>query len=183
MRRLGILFVAILLLAGCETFPAHKYSLSVNNINAIKDTMGTGHARSLAVRDFTAASPGEYEIHCGINGLITMPRRTPVEKYIREALIDELKEADVYSLDQIEATGVITGHLKKLKIHPTGGGWLIDLTITFKSGEAFTVSESYPLNGAQCDQTAAALAPAVQDLIHQIIAHPAFQKKMGMPTN
>jgi hypothetical protein len=183
MRRLGILVAGIFLLAGCETFSIQKYSLSSENTDVLRGAMSSGQVTSVAVGDFTATSPGQFEMQCGMNGQMRTPQHTPFEKYIREAFIDELKKAGAYSLDQIEAGRVITGHLDKIKMNSEKGSWDIDLTIEFKSGAYFTVSESYQFEGASCEQTAAALVPAVQDLIHRIITHPTFQGKMEKPEN
>lgn len=180
MRCLGILIVAIFMLSGCETFSARQYSLSQQNIATIKNTMMMGHVSSLAVGEFTAANPGQFELRCGINNLIKMPHNTPYEKYIREALIAELKNADVYSLDQIEAGRVITGHLDTFKLDSDTGSWVIKVTISFKSGEAFTVTETYEHDEISCERAASTLVAAVQELIHKIITNPAFQSKMGV---
>ena len=180
MRCLGILIVAIFTLSGCETFSVHQYSLSQQNTATIKNTiLMTGQLTSLAVGEFTASNPGQFELRCGINNLIKMPRNTPYEKYIREALIEELKKAGVHSLDQIEAGRVITGNLDTFKLDSDTGDWVIKITITFKSGESFTVSETYEHNEISCEEAASSLVTAVQELIHKIITHPVFQSKMG----
>jgi hypothetical protein len=183
MMRPVIVLAAIFLLAGCETFSVHQYVLSPENTVAIKNTMSEGKITSIAVGEFTAAYPGQFEMRCGMNKQIRMPNRIPFEKYIREALINELKKADAYSLDQIEAGKVISGYVDKINSNSAMGGWDIEITSTFKSGEFFTVSETYPQNGDSCEQTAAALVPAVQELIHKIVTHPTFQSKVGIPVH
>ena len=183
MRYLGILAVAAFLLTGCETFAIHNYSLSNKNTDAIITAMNAGEVKSIAVGEFSASSPGQFEMTCGMNKQIRTPRHTPFEKYVREALIAELKKADAYSLDQIEAGKVITGHLDKFRFNSDTGGWDINLIITFKSGESFTVSESYLIDDTSCQQVTATAVPAVQDLIYKVITHPIFQKKMGMTVN
>ena len=183
MRGLGISVLALFLLAGCETFSIHHYPLSQRNIATIKATMSSGGVSSIAVGEFDAASPGQTEIMCGMNGQIRTPQQVSFEKYIRDALIDELKQANAYSLDQIEAGRVITGYLDNIKINSTNGSWDIKLIITFKSGESFTILESFPFDDVSCEQSTAAFVPAVQDLIYKIITHPVFRQKMGLPTN
>jgi hypothetical protein len=182
MRYLGIL-AAVLLLAGCETFSIHNYSLSNKNTDAIISAMNTGRVSSIAVGEFSASSPGQFELSCGTNKQIRTPQHIPFEKYVREALIAELKKADAYSLDQIEADRVITGHLDKFRFNADSGGWDIDLTIRFRSGESFTVTESYLIDSTSCQDITAAALPAVQDLIYKVITHPTFQKKMGVTAN
>jgi hypothetical protein len=183
MRGPGFLLLAVFMLAGCETFTFQQYSLSQRNIQIIRETMVSGGVSSIAVGEFTAASPGHFEIECGMNGQIRTPQDIPFEKYIREAFIDELKKADAYWLDQIEAGRVITGYLDNVKINSTTGSWDFKLIIKFKSGESFTVFESYPLDDVSCEQSAAAFVPAVQELIYKIITHPVFREKMGLTTH
>ena len=180
MRGLGIAVVALVMLAGCETFAVHQYPLSQRNIATIKRTMSVGEASSIAVGEFTAAAPGQSEISCGMNGQIRTPQQIPFEKYIRQAFIDDLKKADAYSLDQIEAGRVITGYLDNIKINAKDGSWDIKLIIHFKSGETYTVLESYQIEDASCEQSAAAFIPAIQELIYKIITHPTFREKMGL---
>ena len=178
MRCLGILIVTLLILSGCETFPVQQYSLSQENIAAIKQTMRSGHVSSLAVGEFTATTPGQFELRCGFSQLIKMPHNMPYEKFIREAFINELKKAGAYSLDQIEAARVITGHLDTFKLDSDSGSWIIKLTIEFKSGEVFTVTENYQHDEISCQRAASTLVPAIQDLIQKIITNPVFQSKM-----
>ena len=182
-RSLGISILALFMLAGCETFSFHQYPLSQRNIETIKKTMAANGVTSLAVGKFTAAAPGQTEIMCGVNGQIRTPNQVPFEKYIRDAFIDELKKADAYSLDQIEAGRVITGYLDGLRLNSVNGSWDIKLIITFRSGESFTVMESYQFDGMSCEQSTAAFIPAVQDLIYNIITHPVFRMKMGQAGN
>jgi hypothetical protein len=183
MKGLSTCLLASLLLAGCETFSFHQYSLSRQNIETIKRTMAEGDVSSIAVGEFTAAAPGRTEIMCGVNSQIKTPQQISFEQYIREALIDELKRADAYSLDQIEAGRVITGYLDNIKLNSGNGSWDFKLIIRFKSGESFTVNESYLFDGTSCEQSTAAFIPAVQDLIHRIITNPLFREKMGLTAN
>lgn len=180
MRCLGTLLIAVFMLSGCETFTVQQYSLSRQNSIEIRNTMMLGHVPSLAVGEFTASNPGQFELRCGYNNLIKMPNDTPYEKYIRSALIDELKKADAHSLDQIEAGRVITGNLDTFKLDSDSGSWVIKVTISFKSGESFTVTEVYEHDEMSCERAASTLVPAVQQLIHKIITNPVFQKKMGV---
>ena len=183
MRGIAISVFALLVLAGCETFSFHQYSMSQRNIDAIKRTMANAGVSTLAVGEFNAAAPGRSDITCGINGQIRTPQQVPFEQYIREAFIDEIKKANVYSLDQIEADRVITGYLDNIKLDSNNGNWDFKLIITFKSGKSFTVMESYPFEGSTCEKSAAAFNPAVQDLIFNTINHPVFRQDLGLTGN
>ncbi len=183
MRGVAISVFALLALAGCETFSFHQYSMSQRNIDAIKQTMAEAGKSTLAIGEFNAAASGLSNVDCGINGQIRTPHQVPFVQYIRDALIDEVKKANAYSLDQIEADKVITGYLDNIKLNSSNGSWDFKLIITFKSGKSFTVMESYPFDGSSCEQSAAAFNPAVQDLIFNIINHPVFREELGLPGN
>ena len=184
MRGSGLsILVLILLLVGCETFTFQQYSLSQRNIDTIRETMALGGVSTLAVGEFTATRPSQSEIGCGLNGEISTPQEVTFVKYIREAIIDELKKARVYSLDQIEAGRVITGNLNSVKLNTGSGSWDINITITFKTGKSFTVAESYQFDDVSCEQSAAAFNPAVQELIYKIFTNPTFRENFGVSGN
>ena len=177
MRCVGILIVAIFLLSGCETFSINQYSLSQQNTAAIQNAMIKGGIISLAVGEFTSAYPGPFEARCGVNSLIKLPNNTPPEKYIRDALIDEIKDAGGYSLDQIEAGRVLTGHLDRFTLDGDSGAWVIQVTVSLNTGDVYTVSETYQNEEASCSKAASGLVPAVQELIYKIVSHPMLQRK------
>ena len=183
MRGPGLSILALILLVGCETFTFHQYSLSQRNIDTIRETMALGGVSTLAVGEFTATRPGQSEIGCGLNGEISTPQEVTFVKYIREAIIDELKKARVYSLDQIEAGRVITGNLNSVKLNTGSGSWDINMTITFKTGKSFTVAESYQFDDVSCEQSAAAFNPAVQELIYKIFTNHTFRENLGVSGN
>ena len=178
MRYLGILIVTILLLSGCETLSVQQYLPTQQNTSVIKNVMMMSNISSLAVGEFTTSHPGQFESLCGINKLIRIPNNTPPDIYIRNALINEIKEAGVYSLDQIEAERVITGHLDTFKLDSDTGSWIIQVTISLNTGDVYTVSETYEHDEISCERAASTLVPAVQDLIYKIVSNPAFQRKM-----
>ena len=180
MRGPGLSILALILLVGCETFTFHQYSLSQRNINTIRKTMALGGVSTLAVGEFTATRIDQSGVDCGLNGEIRTPQQVTFVKYIREAIIDELKKAKVYSLDQIEAGRVITGNLNSVKLNTSSGSWDINITITFKTGESFTVAESYQFDDVSCEQSAAAFNPAVQELIYKIFTNPTFRENIGV---
>jgi hypothetical protein len=63
------------------------------------------------VGDFTAAQPGRTEITCRAVGPIKTPYGESFEAFIRKALIDELRIAEIYS-ETVRVT--LTGRLDSL---------------------------------------------------------------------
>ena len=181
MRFLGILIVALFMLSGCETLQVDQYSASQQNIAAIRNAMIKAGIDTLAVGEFTSAYPNPFESRCDFNSLVRIPHNIPPEKYIRNALINELKDTGVYSLDQIEAGRVITAHLDRFLLDNDNGKWLIVITVSLNTGDVYTVTETYEFDVITCERAASSLMPAIQDLIYKIVTHPAFQRRIDNP--
>ena len=92
MRYLAIILLAAIL-SGCSTYAAQRYSISVDNVTALRSLEG----KPLKVGPFTAAKPGLSEIMCRGVGPIKTPDGEPFADFIRKALIDELKLANAFS--------------------------------------------------------------------------------------
>jgi len=66
-----LLFAAVLALAltGCSTYSVSRYSMSADNVTALRDLSG----KSINVGAFTAKEPGQKEIMCRGVGPIKTP--------------------------------------------------------------------------------------------------------------
>ncbi len=172
MRNIWLSIVLALFISGCSTYAANRYSISVDNVTSLKTLSGT----QLNVGQFTATKPGLTEIACRGVGPIKTPDGETFENYIRKALIDELKLAELYSEN---APVTLTGNLDNIDFSSNSGTWDLSLTIKSSNGKVLSVSETYSFTTSfygetACNQTAQALMPAVQDLISKIIEHPEF---------
>jgi hypothetical protein len=166
--------VAISVLSGCSTYAASRYSISADTVAALRDLRG----QSVRVGDFTAAQPGRTEITCRAVGPIKTPDGEAFEAFIRKALIDELRIAEVYSE---RAPITLTGRLDSLDFSSglTDAAWRVGLTLASSNGRSLTVAEEYKFTSSWygetgCNQTAHALMPAVQNVIRKIVQHPDF---------
>lgn len=179
MRRLrGFSLLLLFLLAtGCSTYAANRYSVDADNVVALR-----GYSDSkVAVGTFTASKPGQYSLNCRMVGPIQTPGKVPFSEYIRDALISELQMAEVYDS---ESSVVLTGHLADIKFSSTSGGWEISLNVASSNGSSFSVFTTYDYSSSlwgetACNQTAQALAPAVQDLIRTVVFHEQFPHLMA----
>ena len=96
--------------------------------------------------------------------------------FIKEALIDELQMAELYS---VEAPTLLTGHLDDINFNSTTGDWNLALTIKSSNGQSISVTENHKYKTSfygetACNQTAQALMPAVQDTINRVVTHKNF---------
>jgi hypothetical protein len=176
--RLVLLLLAVLAASACSAYTVPRYGLSAENVTGLKKL---GSKVNLGA--FTATTPGQTEIRCRAVGPVRTPDSRPFEDYIRRALLDELRIADVYSEG---APVTLTGNLDKIDFNSMSGDWTMDLTVRSSNGRALTVSSKYefspgpmfqpgPAQAAAaraCAETAQAFAPAVQVLIGKLVYHP-----------
>jgi hypothetical protein len=159
-------------LCGCSTFAAQRYSISADNVTTLRSISGN----SLKVGPFTAFQPGLSEILCRAAGPVTTQDGEPFSDFVRKALIDELKIANVYSET---AAVTLSGHLNEIDFSSMSGAWHISLAVKSSNGKSIAITERYAFRSSfraltACGQTAQALTPAVQNLIGKLVVSPEF---------
>lgn len=169
---LGLLLL-VALLSGCATLAASRYSISVDNVVALRTLNG----KTINVGVFTVSKPGLSEIMCRIGAVIKTPDGEPFSEFIRKALVDELQMANAFSLT---APVTLTGNLDQINFSSFEGSWNLALTIKSSNGRFIVVKEDYSYTTSwdtrtACNQTAQALMPAVQNLVSKIVRSPEFK--------
>ncbi len=172
LTRFGMAMLLTVIVSGCSTYDATRYSVSVDNVMALKAL----NDAKLNVGEFTSSEPDKTEIMCRAVGPIKAPDGKTFENFIRKGFVDELKLAEVYSAS---SPVTLTGNLDNIDFSSVAGTWDIGLTITSSNGKTLSVSEhySYTTNFVAefaCQQTAQALMPAVQDLIGKVVHDAEF---------
>lgn len=167
--------IATLTLVGCS-HTAPRYGLSPENQITLK-TLKT--SKRVAVGPFTSSEPGKQSIVCRAAGPVEAPDGKTFDAYLREALINELRIADV--LDE-KSSVVIKGYLEHIDFNSNigAGKWIIRLTMTAPGTQPFTIENTYGFStnfiaDQACAQVAQALLPATQDLYQKLFAQPQFQ--------
>ncbi len=177
MKRLALLLVIVALAGGCSTFAADKYSIRADHYSSLRRLAG----KTLNVGAFTATNPGQNEINCRAAGPIKTPDGEPFADFVRQALVDELEFAHLYSAT---ASVTLTGNLDNIDFSSTSGVWHLTLTVNSSNSKSLTVTEDYAyatsFSGQQaCRETARAFMPAVQNLIGKLVAAPEFPDLMN----
>ena len=172
-----ICLLLILILGGCSTYAVDRYSISADNVTALRAL----DIEKISVGEFTSFEPGLTKIMCRGEGPIKTPDGNTFVEYIRESLIDELQIAEIYSPD---APVILTGHLENINFSSTAGKWNLSLTIKSSNGKSILVDEEYKyttsfMASTACNQTAQALMPGVQNLIKKIVTNPHFPNLVG----
>jgi hypothetical protein len=174
MKKLLVLIAVTMLASGCSTYSASRYSISTDNIMALKSLDG----KTLNVGVFSATTPGQKEIMCRGVGPIKTPDGEAFADYVRKAFLDELKISNVYSSS---APVTITGNLDAIDFSSNSGNWNLALTVKVSNEKTMSVSESYSYTTSfygetACNQTAQAFMPAVQNLVGKVVRSPEFAK-------
>lgn len=172
MKRIMILFFIVVAVSGCSTYAASRYSISADNVVALRALNG----KTVNVGTFTASKPGQSEIMCRGVGPIKTPDGEPFSEFIRKALIDELKIANAFSLT---STVTLTGNLDAIDFSSASGAWNLTLNVKSSNGRTLVATENYEFTSSYygetaCNQTAHALMPAVQNLVGKIVRSNDF---------
>jgi hypothetical protein len=173
MQRHWVALGLVLALTGCSTMTPARYSVSMDNNQALKQYAGS------AARLVSLAPPAEYSPNCRLMGPIQASDGMTIPQFVEKAFNDELKFAGVYA----ENGPALTGTIDHIEFSSTAGltnGWW-DLAWTLKSGNgrSLSVQNRYGFKSGfdavtACNQTAQALGPAVQDLIRKTVTDARF---------
>ncbi|WP_410211955.1 hypothetical protein [Aquirhabdus sp.] len=174
MKKLSAIAIGLTLaLSGCSTMTPARYSVSVDNNLILKKYAGQ------TTRIISMDPPANYDSNCRLMGPIQASDGMTIPQFVQKAFNDELKFASIYS----ENGNSIAGALTKIQFSSasglTSGWWDLGLTLKASNGKTISVENRYDFKSGfdaitACNQTAQALAPAVQDLIKKAISDPAF---------
>jgi len=173
MHRIWLAIALSLFIFGCPTFTATKYSISADNVKALKTLTGT----QINIGKFTGAQPDQTKKRCRWVGDIVCPDRKTFEEYIKKAFIDELKSASVYSQN---ASVTLTGNFDKIDFSSKNNQWYIVATIKSSNGKAISINDTYSYESSSrsgeiaCSHTAQAFKQAVRSFISRIVQHKEF---------
>ncbi|WP_045856551.1 hypothetical protein [Teredinibacter purpureus] len=169
------LLVIMVSLAACSTMQPPRYSISVDNVQALKEYENV----SLMVSDFTQSTP--FNSSCRLMGPIEPADGLTFPEFIGKAFNDELKMAGIYSETGTKISGDITKVDFSSTSGLTNGFWDISIVLKSSNGNSIAASNKYTFKSGfdaitACNATADALSPAVQDLIQSAVTNPEFKK-------
>jgi hypothetical protein len=172
MKKALLVSAMAVLLTGCSTYSASRYSISADNIVALRSLNG----KTVGVGAFSAKTLGQTEITCRGVGPIKTPDGEPFSEFVRKALLDELRIANAFSPS---SPVTLTGNLDGVDFDSNVGTWNLALTVKSSNGKSMSVSEAYPYTSSfygetACNQTAQAFMPAVQNLVGKVVRSPDF---------
>jgi len=173
---IGALVAATLFLAGCETTNSIPYKASTANVITIQQTLQSS-GKKVTLGDIKLAAGVEENPLCRLMGPVKVAPGKSLPQYIKEAFQEELFMAQVY---QPGAKNVIEGQLEALSFSSMSpASWNITMSVKSNVSAGYTVTARYPFDTSfsaysACKNVADAFAPAVQDLLKQVVNHPGF---------
>jgi len=173
--RLALGLVAVVTLAGCSTYAVPRYSISADNVVALKSIAANGIGVG-AFSQETIPNENPNSIMCRGVGPIKTPDGEPFADFVKTSLVSELKIAGAYAPN---APVQLTGRLDSIDFSSVSGAWNLGLSVSSSNGRSLSVTEHYSYTSSYfgetaCNQTAQALMPAVQDLIAKLVNAPDF---------
>lgn len=172
MKAAFLIACAATVISGCSTYSASRYSISTDNVMALR----THNGKAVNIGAFGATEPGKSEIMCRGVGPIKTPDGEPFAEFVRKALVDELRMANAFSAG---APVTLTGNLDAIDFSSNSGSWNLSLTVKSSNGRSMSATEAYAYTSSfygetACNQTAQALMPAVQNLVGKVVRSPEF---------
>lgn len=171
-KNFAVVAMAILAL-GCSTMTPARYSVSIDNNQALKRYEGS------KVMVASIYSSARYDANCRLMGPIEASDGMTIPQFVEKAFNDELKFANIYSDQGVSLKGDLTRIAFSSTSGLTNGWWELALKLTSSNGKSMTVESRYEFKSGfdaitACNQTAQALGPSVQDLIKKIVDDPQF---------
>ena len=173
MKKNIILVLSLLFVTGCSTMTPARYSVSVDNNQALKKFDGSKvHLESVM-------APEQFSSNCRLMGPIQASDGMTIPQFVQKAFNDEFKFASIYSDNGI----VLTGLLNRIEFSSTSGltngYWHLGMELKSSNGKTMSFDNRYDFKSGfdaitACNQTAQALGPAVQDLIKKAASNPKF---------
>ena len=167
-----VLAIMVITVSGCSTYAVNRYSVSTDNVISLRALNGA----KINIGEFTSSEPSKTEIMCRGVGPIKTPDGQTFENFIKKALTDELKIAEIYSTS---SPLTLSGNLDAIAFSSNSGNWELGLTVKSTNGASISVTENYSYTTSffgetACNQTAQALVPAVQNLIGKVVRNQEF---------
>ena len=163
------------LMTGCG-YKIPKYDASVDNVKKMRSIKVP-----INIGEFTSKEKGLNSITCRGSFLsIDTPDDAPFERYIKNALISELKHARKFNS---ESGVTISGYLEEVDFNSTIGiaNWTFKIKLSSSNSKSIVVHTKHEFSSSfiasnACTDVVQAFVPAVQKLINEIVGNRDFKK-------
>ncbi|WP_028227571.1 hypothetical protein [Paraburkholderia ferrariae] len=175
----GLVAATAVMLSGCQTTNSSvPYEVSTDNVIAIQQGL---QSKKISVSNIELAQGVNEHLLCRLDGDVKVAPGKTLSQYIKEALQKELFTAQAYD----PHGPAIAGSIEELSFSSVSPAyWQITMHVRSQTSPGYTVSVKYPFDTSwiaanACKNTADAFAPAVQELIKQVVTNPQFATLAG----
>lgn len=175
-QKLGLLMVALLTMGGCSTINSIPYKASTSNVISLQNTFKNTNTQ-VALGSFALAQGINEELMCRMLGPVKVAPGKSLSTFIKEAFQEELFLAQAYDP---KAQVLLDGRIERLSFSSVSPAhWDIGMKISSNKSSGYSVSVKYSFDSSfdawsACKNVADAFAPAVQELLRQVVTHPQF---------
>jgi hypothetical protein len=159
----GILLAAVALVAGCSTTNSIPYKASTSNVITLQNTVKASNTK-VSLGNFSMASGVTEELMCRLMGPVKVAPGKTMSTFIKEAFQEELFLAQAYDTNAPVKSPA---------------NWEISMRVSSNKSPGYTVVVKYNYDTSfdawsACKNVADAFAPAVQELLRQVVTNPQF---------
>ena len=171
-----LFLISIVILVGCETTNSIPYKASTANVIAIQQNLDKDSTK-VSLGTISMAPGVEESPLCRLMGPVVVAPGKTLSQYIKDAFLEELFMAQVYSAD---APATISGQITDLSFSSVApANWQITMQVSSNNSPGYSVATKYAFNTSwtaysACQNVADAFGPAVQDLLKKVVTHPQF---------
>ena len=176
--KVAIVIATVALLAGCSTTNSIPYKASTSNVITIQNTLKASNTK-VTLGTFSMGSGVTEELLCRLMGPVKVAPGKTLSAYIKEAFQEELFLAQAYDTN---ASVTFEGRIEKLAFSSVSpANWEISMRVSSNKSPGYTVAVKYNYDTSfdaisACRNVADAFAPAVQELLRQVVTNPQFSQ-------
>jgi hypothetical protein len=174
--KVASVIATVALLAGCSTTNSIPYKASTNNVITLQNTLKASNTK-VTLGTFSMANGVTEELLCRLMGPVKVAPGKTMSTFIKEAFQEELFLAQAYDTN---APVKIEGQIEKITFSSVSpANWEVSMRVSSNKSPGYTVAVKYNYDTSfdawsACKNVADAFAPAVQELLRQVVSNPQF---------
>jgi len=176
ISKISAITFAVFVIVGCSTTNSIPYKASTSNVITIQNTLKASNTK-VTLGAFSLSNGVEEELMCRLMGPVKVAPGKTMSTFIKEAFQEELFLAQAYDTN---APVKIGGQIEKMSFSSVSpANWEISMRVSSNKSPGYTVAVKYNYDTSfdawsACKNVADAFAPAVQELLRQVVSNPQF---------
>lgn len=171
-----IILSFVLTVVGCATTNSNSYKASTNNVITLQNNLKQNNIK-VSLGSFALTNGTDDQFTCRMLGPLKVAPGKTIPTYIKEAFQEELFLAQSYDSNSKIVLEAQIDHLAFSSVSPAY--WDISMRISSNNSAGYTVAVKYNFDTSwdafsACKNVADAFAPAVQELLKQVVTNQKF---------